>query len=119
MWNALKLRDQMKSCYSSTHDYSACATQITAESSGLPIGSARGQVEITQAHQPWDPGLAAPFPGYTIVAHSLSGTDFTHYVSAAGASATIQVFTRCSQPHRGFCGPEGFWSDLWSGIGNL
>jgi hypothetical protein len=110
MSNALKLRDQMRDCYWGTPDYSACAAQITAESSGLPLGGARGQAEITEAKPPGDPGLPAPDPVYTIVAHSLSGTDFTLYEPWTSVSPLL-VYTSCSKPHRGFCGPEGLWSD--------
>ena len=34
---------------------------------------------ITEAKPPGDPGLPAVDPAYTIVAHSLSGTNFTLY----------------------------------------
>jgi hypothetical protein len=118
MMNAIALRNQMSQCYQGTRDYSACVGQITAESSGLPLGGARGQVEITEAQPPGDPGLPAPDPAYTIVAHSPSGTDFSLYEPWT-RFGPVRTQTGCSKPHRGFCGPEGLWSDRSRALGSV
>jgi hypothetical protein len=109
MSDALKLRKQLEECFAwRTRDYSACVPRITAASSGLPLGSARGQVEITEAQPPGNPGLPTS-DSYTIVAHSMSGTDFTLYGKLWPYG--LRYDTSCSKPHRGYCSPDGRWSD--------
>lgn len=66
---------------------------------GLNIGSGQGQVETTSV-------TAA---GYTVVAHSKSGTDFT-----ITKSATTGVSTRtCSQAGQGGCKTADAQGNMW------
>jgi type IV pilus assembly protein PilA len=69
---------QMESCYATTESYAstACGSSTVFAGSGLSIGSARGQVEIT----------AQAADSYTITAHSKSGNNFLIAKANTGVS---------------------------------
>jgi type IV pilus assembly protein PilA len=74
--NVRNLVSHMESCFTTAEDYTNCASGQDVTNSGLPIGTANGQVEIN----------AANATGYTLVGHSMSGNTFTY--TKAGATTT-------------------------------
>jgi type IV pilus assembly protein PilA len=71
--NARQLLTQVESCYTSTQDYSQCQSADLA-SSGLPIGTAKGQVSA----------VASSSAAYVVSAKSKSGGTFTITHSGTG-----------------------------------
>ena len=69
--NARNAVSQMESCFTDAETYTGC----TLAGSGLPVGSANGQVEIT---------TAGTDTGYTVTAHSKSGCGFVIARSGTG-----------------------------------
>jgi type IV pilus assembly protein PilA len=63
--NARSLVTQIESCYAGTIDYTKCTTALMDET-GLPIGSAAGQVDVS----------VADASNYTVTAKSKSGGSF-------------------------------------------
>ena len=94
--NARNMVSQLESCYSQDQDYTNCATSEDVTSSGLPMGSAKGQVELSGL------GLAA----YTITGHSQSGTDFT--ITKTGGAAVVRACT-AAKKGKGGCPSTGLW----------
>jgi type IV pilus assembly protein PilA len=74
--NVRNLVSHMESCFTTAEDYTNCAAGQDVTNSGLPIGTANGQVEIN----------AANATGYTLIGHSQSGNTFTY--TKAGATTT-------------------------------
>jgi type IV pilus assembly protein PilA len=64
--NARSLVEHVESCYAGTTDYSRCTTS-QMDATGLPIGTAQGQVDVT----------ATTTDSYTVTAKSKSGGSFT------------------------------------------
>ena len=62
--DARNMVSEVELCYVENQDYSSCRKPPGTK---LPLGSAKGQVEVTKATA----------DGYTIVAHSKSGNTFT------------------------------------------
>jgi type IV pilus assembly protein PilA len=89
--DARNMVTQVEVCFTDTQDYRRCRTPANT---GLPLGPAAGQVEVVVAER----------EAYTVVAHSLSGTDFTITKSAAGT-----VTRTCNKPELAGCGPGGQW----------
>jgi type IV pilus assembly protein PilA len=84
--NARNAVSQIETCYVDNQDYTGCTIPA---SSGLPIGSAQGQVEVT----------ATGTNTYTIVGHSKSGCNFTVQRLSTGAttrSASAQSGQTCT-----------------------
>jgi type IV pilus assembly protein PilA len=73
--NARNAVSQMESCFTDAETYTGC----TLAGSGLPVGSANGQVEIT---------TAGTDTGYTVTAHSKSGCGFVIARSGTGLTRT-------------------------------
>jgi type IV pilus assembly protein PilA len=92
--DARNLISQMESCFSSEQSYTNCAGSQEVQTSGLAIGSASGQVEIS------NPGATS----FTVIGHSRSGNDFT---AIKGASSPVD--RRCSAPGTGACQSDGSW----------
>ena len=102
---ARNMVSQMESCFATNESYANCDdTALASSTSGLPVGSGKGQVTIT-THNAND---------YLITAWSKSGTDFTIAKSSAG------VITRECQAHgsapgtddannKGGCKADGTW----------
>ena len=91
--DARNLVSQMESCYAQDQDYTSCSASQDVTSSGLPIGSGTGQVEIS----------AAGASNYTIVGHSKSGNNFTITKTAGGATRA------CTTTNTGACPKTGSW----------
>jgi type IV pilus assembly protein PilA len=84
--NARNAVSQIETCFTDGETYSGCTIPTT---SGLPVGSGQGQVEVT----------ATGSNTYTIVGHSKSGCNFTIQRLATGAttrSAAAQSGQTCS-----------------------
>jgi len=97
MSNARSLATQVESCRASEGVFTACDTLADlggAAELGLPWGSTDGTLEV----------LSAADDAYEIVAHSVSGNDFTYERDAAGA-----LDRRCTAPSSGACRSEGHW----------
>ena len=92
--DARNLVSQMESCYSQDQDYTSCSASQDVTSSGLPIGSGTGQVEIS----------AAGPSNYTIVGHSKSSNNFT-ITKTGGGSPTRS----CTTTNTGACPSTGSW----------
>ena len=86
--DARNLASHMESCFTNGETYVGCGTSQDVTQSGIALGSADGQAEIT----------AATATGYTIVGHSKSGNDFTY--SKAGSTVTRS----CTAASTGGCG---------------
>jgi type IV pilus assembly protein PilA len=67
--DARNLVSQLESCYTDNNTYSGSGNggSCLSSNTGLTLGSSQGQVEVT----------AASSAGFTIVAHSKSGGDYT------------------------------------------
>ena len=92
--DARNLVSQMESCYAQDQDYTSCSASQDVTSSGLPIGSGTGQVEIS----------AAGPSNYTIVGHSKSSNNFT-ITKTGGGSPTRS----CTTTNTGACPSTGSW----------
>jgi prepilin-type N-terminal cleavage/methylation domain-containing protein len=78
--NARNLYGLVESCgVENDGDYTSCTTATELGDTGIPIGSAAGQAEVTGASS----------SGYTITAHSKSGKNFVLTKSAAGRTLTV------------------------------
>jgi type IV pilus assembly protein PilA len=86
--DARNLASHMESCFTNAETYDGCATSQDVTSSGIDLGSANGQAEIT----------ADDLNGYTIVGHSKSDNDFTY--TKAGSTVT----RTCTAASTGGCG---------------
>ena len=78
----------MESCFTNAETYANCDTSPDVTNSGLDIGTANGQVEVT-------PNGTI---GYTIVGHSRSDNDFTYLKAGSTVTRT------CTTASTGGCG---------------
>jgi type IV pilus assembly protein PilA len=92
--DARNMVSQVESCYSDAQKYSACKTAGELGTTGLKIGSATGEVEVT----------AATDNTYTIVGHSKSNNNFTITKGTDGA-----VTRTCTASGSGSCLASGTW----------
>jgi len=92
--NARNMVSQLESCYAQDQDYTNCASSDDVTSSGLPIGGATGQVELS--------GLGAA--AYTVVGHSKSNNNFTIRKTGGGAPTRA-----CTTTGKGGCPSNGSW----------
>ena len=79
--NARNLVSHVESFYAGEQTYVGAEASNDVQDSGLPLGSADGQVETT----------AEAVDGYTIVGHSRSGNDFT--ITKTGGTAAVRTCT--------------------------
>ena len=93
--DARNLVSQLESCYTDNNTYSGTGNggSCLSGNTGLSLGSAGGQVEVT----------AATSNTYTVVAHSTSGTNFT-ITNTAGVIARS-----CNKPATGGCLAGSTW----------
>ena len=94
--NARNLVSHVESCFADTQDYSQCTAPTNT---GLPLGNANGQVEVT----------AAPVgtSGFTVRAYSKSDTGTSAWFQIEKTSAGM---TRtCGKPGEGACKAGGTW----------
>jgi hypothetical protein len=74
----------MESCFTDSETYVGCTAKLTSAATGLAIGGAAGQVQIT----------AESATGYTVVAHSKSnGGTRTFTITHASGSADARTCT--------------------------
>jgi type IV pilus assembly protein PilA len=86
--DARNLASHMESCFTNAETYVGCAASQDVTQSGITLGAAQGQAEIT----------ASTLTGYTIVGHSRSGNNFTY--TKAGSTVTRS----CTVAATGGCG---------------
>ncbi len=86
--DARNLASHMESCFTNGETYVGCGASQDVTQSGIALGAADGQAEIT----------AAGVNSYTIVGHSRSGNDFTY--TKAGSTVT----RTCTTASTGGCG---------------
>jgi type IV pilus assembly protein PilA len=91
---ARNLVSHVEGFYATEQTYVGAAASDDVQDSGIPIGSADGQGEIT----------AAGVDTYTIVGHSRSGNDFTISKAADGT-----ITRSCTTTGDGACPSSGNW----------
>ncbi|MEA2251130.1 MAG: type pilus assembly protein PilA [Solirubrobacteraceae bacterium] len=90
--DARNLVTQVESCFADSQDYTLCQTAAQLGTTGLALGTAQGQVSVTQAAT----------DGYTVTAVSKSGNQFKIAKVAGGApSRTCVIATGKSSPYGG------------------
>jgi len=96
--DARNMVSQLESFYTENDTYTngPGTAGYTGPGTGLPVGNADGQVEVT---------VAAGGQGYTIIGHSKGGNDFT----MDKASATGVVTRTCTTVNTGGCPQSGSW----------
>ena len=92
--NSRNMVSQLESCFAQDQDYTGCAASDDVTSSGIPTGSATGEVELS--------GLGAS--AYTVVGHSKSANNFTIAKSGGGAPTRS-----CDTTGKGGCPSTGSW----------
>ena len=92
--DARNLVSQVESCFADSQDYQACDTAAELGTTGLTIGTADGQVNITS-------GAAT---SYVITGYSKSGNDFIITKTAGGAPVRT-----CTTDGDGGCKTGGVW----------
>ena len=94
--NARNMVSQVESCYSQTQDYQQCNEASELGTTGLPFGTAAGQVTVAST---------AP-DGYTVTAKSKSNNDFVITKTAGGP--VVRTCTRTGSAE-GACPTSGTW----------
>jgi type IV pilus assembly protein PilA len=89
--DARNLASHMESCFTNAETYTGCDASQDVLDSGIEQGAGDGQVTIS--------GMSDD--GYTLTAHSRSGTDFVYQKDV---TATPQINRTCSAPGEGGCG---------------
>lgn len=89
--DARNLAAQVDNCFTDTQDYNKCKSP---QNTGLSLGRRRGQVQVTKTTK----------DGYTVVAHSESGNNFTLTKAPNG-----EVTRSCETRGRGGCVSAGTW----------
>ena len=95
--NARNMVSHVESCYSQEQDYTKCQDEGTVsdlKNSGLPLGSAKGEVEVS----------SSAADGFTVTARSQSGNVFTITKTGGGAPARD-----CTTKGDGACPSSGKW----------
>jgi type IV pilus assembly protein PilA len=87
------LVSQMESCFSQEQDYTNCVGSQDVLTSGLALGAADGQVEVSNAGA----------NSFTAVGHSRSGNDFTAVKTTSGLTRD------CTTANTGACPAGGSW----------
>jgi type IV pilus assembly protein PilA len=102
--SARNMVSQVESCFATNEDYTTCTdTVLDASTTGLKVGTAKGQVHVS--------GQGAT--GYTVTAWSNSGTDFTITKAAGVASRHCQAhgsaITATDAANKGGCKSDSTW----------
>ena len=84
--NVRNLVSHMESCFTTAEDYTNCGTSPDVTNSGIPLGNADGEVEIT----------GPDATGYTLVGHSKSGETFTYDKDGSTVSKTCTGSGGCN-----------------------
>jgi type IV pilus assembly protein PilA len=91
--NARNLVSHMESCFTNDETYIGCELSDDVQDSDLPLGTADGQVDVSNETA----------DGYLITAYSRSGTDFTYTKAATGTTKD------CTARGDGGCPTDGRW----------
>ena len=91
---ARNMVSQLESCYSQDQDYTNCASSQDVTQSGIPVGSADGQVQLS--------GLTTD--EFVVVGHSKSTNDFT--ITKTNNGAPVRT---CTTTGNGGCPTNGSW----------
>jgi type IV pilus assembly protein PilA len=96
--NARNMVSEIESCFTDAETYAGSCSGTAAApgptGTGLPLGTAAGQVEVN----------AAGTDNYKIIGHSKSGNTFTITKSSAGDTTR-----QCSSSGKAGCGSTGTW----------
>lgn len=95
--NARNMVSEVESCFTTNQSYVGCDTSITQATSGLPVGTGSGKVQVT----------SATATGYTVVATSTSANTFT--ISKVAATGVTSY--SCTTLGKGACPAAGSWAD--------
>lgn len=82
--DARNLVSQVESCYAEQQDYSLCDDSAALNPSGLPYGTAAGEVQVVS-------GSAVDDTGYTVQAQSDSGANFRIVRTTTGFTRTCDA----------------------------
>ena len=95
----------IESCYAETQDYGSCENEATVEdltSSGLPLGSAAGQVEVVDASTAGNT--------FVVTAHSRSGSGTTTFtITKTAGAAPVRSCGPAARQGKGGCSSTGSW----------
>lgn len=92
--NARNLVSHVESCFADTQDYQSCVTATALGTTGLKIGTADGEVNVTSS------GATS----YVVTGYSRSGNDFLiTKTNGAGPART------CTTAGNGGCKADGTW----------
>jgi type IV pilus assembly protein PilA len=91
--DARNLVSHVESCFADTQDYGQC---LTPTNTGLSLGTAQGQVEVTSGSG----------TSYTIVAHSKSATGQNFTITKTNGGAPVRS---CTTAAVGGCKTGGVW----------
>jgi type IV pilus assembly protein PilA len=97
--NARNMVSHISACYEETDGYIGCGAILTTARTGLPVGNAPGQVQIT----------AATATGYTIVATSHADTGGTAHTFTVSYDPVTGVDHDCGVQGSGGCPVGGDW----------
>ena len=97
--NARNLVSQVESCFATEQTYANCDTAAELGTTGLSIGGAVGQVEVTAG--------TANATDYTIVAHSRASSGGAHNFTIA--KTTAGTTRTCTVAGKGGCPTGGTW----------
>jgi type IV pilus assembly protein PilA len=93
--DARNLVSQVESCNTDNQDYRSCDSAGELTNTGLDIGTGTEQVQVT----------GASADGYTIIAQSKSGNNFTITKSATDGTSS----RTCNDTGEGSCPGSGTW----------
>jgi type IV pilus assembly protein PilA len=92
--NARNMVSQLESCYAQDQDYTNCGSSDDVTQSGIPVGSADGEVSLS--------GLTTD--DFVVVGHSKSSNDFT--IEKTDNAAPVRT---CTTGGDGGCPTGGSW----------
>ena len=95
---ARNLVSQVESCFATEQDYQLCNTETELGETGLPIGTADGEVQVSAAGE----------KNYTVVAQSKASDGGAHTFTITKA-ATGEITRGCTVDGKGGCPTGGVW----------
>jgi hypothetical protein len=91
---------QVESCFATNEDYTNCTdTVLDASTTGLKVGTAKGQVHVSGQNA----------TDYTVTAWSNSGTDFVIQKTAGVISRSCALHGGGSAANKGGCKSDSTW----------
>jgi type IV pilus assembly protein PilA len=98
--NARNLVSHMESCFTAEQDYTNCLASDDVQDSGLPLGGAAGEVDVT----------AAGTDSYTIVATSKGVSNGNnHTFTITKTAGKLDKPYVCTEVGKGGCDANGNW----------